>query len=166
MPLSMRVARRRLALILLLAVCGWSTAALAQVEVAAGISATRGNDTTPVASVSWLPEWRALGEHGQLRWEVGATHVRGRSGSPLDNDDDVTVLHGGYRYERSDNGFTTGFGIGVQSGWTEALSGDPQFITTLGWRWGRFSLLARHISNASLHQPNDGETMLQAAWRF
>ena len=47
-----------------------------------------------------------------------------------------------------------------------ALSGSPQFISTLGWQWGRFSLLARHISNASLHQPNDGETMLQAAWRF
>ena len=49
---------------------------------------------------------------------------------------------------------------------TEALSGGPQFISTLGWRWGRFSLLARHVSNASLHQPNDGETLLQGAWRF
>jgi hypothetical protein len=59
-----------------------------------------------------------------------------------------------------------GAGIGAQAGETDALSGDPQFVTTLGWRWDRFSLLLRHISNASLHEPNDGETMLLAAWRF
>ena len=44
--------------------------------------------------------------------------------------------------------------------------GDPQFITSVGWRWDRFSLSIRHISNASLHSPNDGETALVGAWRF
>ena len=162
-PAALR-ALRRIGCALLLSLA--ALPALAQVEVAAGISATRDNETTPIGTVTWLPEWRTLGEHGQLRWELGATHARGRSDSSYDNDDDVTVFHAGYRYERTDNGFTTGFGIGVQSGRTEALSGNPQFITTLGWRWGDFSLLARHISNASIKQPNDGETMLQAAWRF
>lgn len=140
--------------------------AFAQVEASAGISLTRNNESTPIATVAWLPEWRTLGEHGQLRWEVGATHVRPRDNTAYDLDHPVTVVHGGYRYERNDNGFTTGFGIGLQVGHTDALSGNPQFITTLGWRWGRFSLLARHISNASIRQPNDGETMLQGAWRF
>lgn len=138
----------------------------AQVEASAGISLTRNNESTPIATVAWLPEWRTLGEHGQLRWEVGATHVRPRERTAYDLNHVVTVVHGGYRYERSDNGFTTGFGIGLQVGHSDALSGNPQFITTLGWRWGRFSLLARHISNASIRQPNDGETMLQGAWRF
>lgn len=54
----------------------------------------------------------------------------------------------------------------MQSGHTDALSGDPQFVSTIGWRWERFSVLARHISNASIRQPNDGETMVVAAWRF
>lgn len=158
--------RRALVALSCIAACGACSGALAQVEATAGVSLTRDNESTPVASVAWLPEWRGFGEHGQLRWEVGAVHVRGRSDSDYDNADDVTVVHGGYRYERTDNGFTTGFGVGLQAGHTDALSGNPQFITTVGWRWGRFSLLARHISNASLHQPNDGETMLVGAWRF
>ena len=133
-------------------------------EVGAGMSFTRGNEDTPVVSVAWLPAWREF-KGGMLHWDVGALHLRGRSGSAYDNDDDVTVFHGGLRYERP-SGLMAGFGVGVQRGETEALSGDPQFVSSVGWRWNRFSLLARHISNASLHQPNDGETMLQATWRF
>ena len=150
--------------LLFAASCAFAPAALAQVEVGAGVSFTRDNEDTPVVALAWLPEWRAFGG-GTLRWEVGAMHVRGRSDSAYDNGDDVTVFHGGLRYERP-SGLVAGFGAGVQTGRTEALSGDPQFISTFGWRWGRFSLLARHVSNASLHQPNDGETMLQGAWRF
>ncbi len=134
-------------------------------EVGAGTSVTRRTAKTPVVSVAWLPEWRPF-RSGLLHWEVGALYLRGRRDSRLANGDDVTVFHGGLRYERADNGFTAGFGVGVQDGETEALSGSPQFVSTVGWRWGRFSLLARHVSNASLHQPNDGETMLQGAWRF
>ena len=133
-------------------------------EVGAGMSFTRGNEDTPVVSAAWLPRWREF-RGGTLHWDVGALHVRGRSGSDYDNGDDVTVFHGGLRYERP-SGMVGGVAVGVQDGKTEALSGSPQFISTFGWRWGRFSLLARHISNASLHQPNDGETMLQGTWRF
>ena len=133
-------------------------------EVGAGMSFTRGNEDTPVVSAAWLPRWREFAG-GTLHWDVGALHVRGRSGSDYDNGDDVTVFHGGLRYERP-SGMIGGVAVGVQDGKTEALSGSPQFISTFGWRWGRFSLLARHISNASLHQPNDGETMLQGTWRF
>lgn len=133
-------------------------------EVGAGMSFTRGNEDTPVVSVAWLPAWREF-KGGMLHWDVGALHLRGRSGSAYDNGDDVTVFHGGLRYERP-SGMVGGVGVGVQHGKTEALSGSPQFVSTFGWRWGRFSLLARHVSNASLHQPNDGETMLQGTWRF
>ncbi len=167
MPRSFRMLPRRLVPALALLAAAPVLPALAQsnLEVAAGVSLTRDNESTPIATVTWLPEWRPFGERGELRWELGATHVRPRADTAYDLDHTVTVVHGGYRYQR-DNGFTTGFGVGLQVGHTDALSGNPQFITTLGWRWGDFSLLARHISNASIRQPNDGETMLQAAWRF
>ena len=139
--------------------------AAADVEVAGGVSVTRDSETTGIASVAWLPAWRETPRGGLLRWEVGAIYVHGRSGTRLDLGEDVGVFHGGLRYERP-NGFTAGLGAGLQVGETDALSGNPQFVTTLGWRWDRFSLLARHISNASIKQPNDGETMLLAAWRF
>ncbi|WP_024889183.1 acyloxyacyl hydrolase [Luteimonas huabeiensis] len=140
-------------------------AAQSQFEVSAGPSWTRDNEVTPVVAAAWLPEFRRL-DNAVLRWELGAIHVRGRDDTAYDLEDDVTVGHAGLRYERTDNGLTLGFGVGVQTGHTDALSGDPQFVSTAGWRWNRFSLLARHISNASIHQPNDGETMVVAAWRF
>lgn len=144
-----------------------ASAALAQsrFEIGGGVSFTRDDETTPAISAAWLPEWRSM-DNAVLRWELGAIHVRGRDDTRLDLEDEVTVAHAGLRYERTDNGLTLGFGVGAQAGETDALSGDPQFVTTAGWRWNRFSLLARHVSNASLHQPNDGETMLMAAWRF
>lgn len=150
--------------LLALALFLFAPLALAQVEVAGGVSITRDSETTGVGSVAWMPEWReAWG--GQLRWEVGAIYVPGRDSYHLDLDDDAGVFHGGLRYER-ESGFTAGFGAGLQVGHTDALSGNPQFVSTVGWRWDRFSLLARHISNASIKQPNDGETMLVAGWRF
>lgn len=140
--------------------------AAGDIEVAAGASNTTDREFTRVASVAWLPELRQL-ERAVLRAEVGLVHVEGRD--PVrdrDLTDDVQVGFVGLRYERTDNGFTLGAGIGAQSGETDALSGAPQFVTTAGWRWNRASLLVRHISNASLDAPNNGETMLVAAWRF
>ncbi len=136
----------------------------APVDIGIGASATRENETTLVATAAWLPEWRRTAR-GVLRWELGAVYVRGRDNTRFDLSEDAGVVHGGARYER-DNGFVAGFGVGVQAGRTDALSGNPQFVSTVGWRWQWFSLLARHISNASIRQPNDGETMLVAAWRF
>lgn len=138
----------------------------AGLEVAAGASTTTDREFTRVASVAWLPELRRF-ERAALRAEVGVVHVDGRRPVPgRDLVDDVQVGFLGLRYERADSGLTLGAGIGAQAGETDALSGDPQFVTTAGWRWDRFSLLVRHISNASLHAPNDGETMLLGAWRF
>lgn len=160
----MRLISSLIPAVVLIAAALPAAAQSAPVDIAIGASATRENETTLVASAGWLPEWRRTG-HGVLRWEVGAIYVRGRDNTRFDLGDDVGVLHGGARYERA-NGFTAGFGIGVQAGRTDALSGNPQFVSTIGWRWQRFSLLARHISNASIKQPNDGETMLLAAWRL
>lgn len=159
-----RTAGRRTIVAALLLLC--SAPALAQVEVGVGPSVTTGIEYTAAASIAWLPEIRPL-RNAVLRADLGAVVVAGRDDMPTrDLSDDVVVVHAGLRYERTDNGLSLGAGIGAQAGETDALSGDPQFVTTLGWRWDRFSLLLRHISNASLHQPNDGETMLLAAWRF
>ena len=137
----------------------------AVVEVAAGPSFTRNNELTAVASVSWLPHWRDTA-HGALRFDLGAVYVHGRGQVPgFDLDGNVLVGYAGTRYER-DNGFVFGTGIGLQAGRTDALSGNPQFVSSIGWRWSRTTLLLRHISNASIRQPNDGETMLVLGWRF
>lgn len=155
----------RLALACVLALAALPAFA-ADVEVAAGVSTTTDREFTGVASVAWLPQVHSL-DRAVVRAELGAVHVDGRGQvHGRDLSDAVTVGFVGLRYERTDNGLTLGAGIGAQAGETDALSGDPQFVTTAGWRMDNFSLLVRHISNASLHSPNDGETMVVAAWRF
>jgi len=92
--------------------------------------------------------------------------LRGRPRhSRRNNSMSVSLVHAGIRYEHQ-GGFSAGFGVGAQHGKTSALSGDPQFISSLGWHRGPMSLLVRHISNKKLHEPNDGENTLELAWRF
>jgi hypothetical protein len=143
-----------------------SAPVLAEAEIGIGASVTEDNETTAVAAASWLPKVRDL-THATLRAEVGGVYVRGRDHTPgHDLADDVLVAFAGLRYERTDNGLVLGAGIGAQAGETEALSGAPQFVTSLGWRWPRLTLLVRHISNAGLDEPNGGETMLLVNGRF
>jgi hypothetical protein len=156
--------RAGLAALLLTAVA--LPAMAADIEVAVGASSTTDREFTRVASAAWLPELHRL-DDAVIRAELGAVYLDGRGDvRGRDLADDVLVGYAGLRYERTDNGLTLGAAIGAQSGETDALSGDPQFVTTAGWRWDRFSLMVRHISNASLHAPNNGETMLVGAWRF
>jgi len=138
-------------------------AARSHFEIAAGASFTRDNEDTQMAAIAWLPYWREF-HGGALRFEVGAMYFRGRPHSRYDNAEYVRLAHAGLRYERP-NGLIGGFGVGVQHGKTDALSGDPQFISSIGWRWNRVSLMFRHISNAKLHG-NEGENVVQVAWRF
>ena len=141
-------------------------AAGSDIELAAGASTTTDREFTRTASIAWVPKLRDL-DTAVLRAQTGLIYIDGR-GPVTDRDleDDVWVGYVGLRYERTDNGLALGAAIGAQSGQTDALSGDPQFITSVGWRWERFSLSVRHISNASLHSPNNGETALVGAWRF
>jgi len=166
MPAPIRPAILRAGLAAALFALALPAAAATGIEVAAGGSKTTEREFTKVASVAWLPELRQL-DNAVLRGEVGAIHVDGRGHvRGRDLSDSVVVGFVGLRYERTDNGLTLGAGVGAQWGETDALSGDPQFVTTAGWRWDRFSLLLRHVSNASLHAPNNGETMVVGAWRF
>ncbi len=167
MPQTVRAAIARA---LLAAVCALGAMpALAQFEAGAGVSWTRGNEATPVLAVAWVPELRPLAG-GVLRADLGAMYFDGRDGRDGQRArrraSGVTVLHVGLRYGRGATGLFVGGGLGAQSGTTDALSGGPQFVTTLGWRWRHTSLLLRHVSNASLRSPNDGETLAVVAWRF
>jgi len=158
----MRLSLLSLTVVILLAAL--PAAAQTHLEIGVGPSFTRDNEDTEAATIAWLPPWREA-YNGLLRADVGAVYLRGRAHSRYNNAERVRLVHAGLRYEHP-RGLTAGFGIGVQNGKTAALSGDPQFISSIGWRWGRVSLLLRHISNAGLHSPNEGENILQLGWRL
>lgn len=166
MHVSHRSALRAGMAALVLASAPLAASAGSDIELAIGASTTTDREFTRTGSIAWVPALRQL-DNAVLRAQTGVIYVDGRRPvADRDLEDDVWVGYVGLRYERTDNGLALGAAIGAQSGETDALSGDPQFITSVGWRWDRFSLSIRHISNASLHSPNDGETALVGAWRF
>lgn len=166
MQVSHRSALRAGLVTLVLASAPLAASAGSDIELAIGASTTTDREFTRTGSIAWVPALRQL-DNAVLRAQTGLIYVDGRRPvADRDLEDDVWVGYVGLRYERTDNGLALGAAIGAQSGETDALSGHPQFITSVGWRWDRFSLSIRHISNASLHSPNDGETALVGAWRF
>lgn len=140
--------------------------AAAETEVSGGVAVPIRGIPAPVAGIAWLPELRTL-DSAVLRLELGLVAVGPRDTVKNRSlDDTVAVGLIGLRYERTDNGFFAGFAIGAQAGETDALSGGPQFASTLGWRWDRWSLAYRHISNGGIDEPNFGEDIVLLGYHF
>ena len=59
-----------------------------------------------------------------------------------------------------------GFDLALTKDRSDALSSPYEFVSTLGWQGDRYLVALRHISNASFHEPNLGETMLLLGVRF
>ena len=59
-----------------------------------------------------------------------------------------------------------GFDVALTKNRTGALSSPYEFVSTLGWQGTHYVLALRHISNADLHEPNLGETMMLVGFRF
>ncbi|MBS7457567.1 acyloxyacyl hydrolase [Coralloluteibacterium stylophorae] len=137
-----------------------------QFEIAGGVAKKHEGETTEVFSAHWLPELRRIG-NATLRADIAYYRVQGRDVDDTDweLEEDVDVFGAGARYEH-DNGLVLGFAIAAQHGYTDALSGDPQFISQVGWRWRALTLSVRHISNAGYESPNQGESMVMAGFRF
>lgn len=140
--------------------------AAAETEISGGVALPIRGKPAPIVGVAWLPELRTF-DSAVLRLDLGLVVVGPRD-TPKNRSLDDTVAVGlvGVRYERTDSGFFAGFAVGAQAGETDALSGGPQFASTLGWRWDRWSLAYRHISNAGIEEPNFGEDTLLVGYRF
>lgn len=123
-----------------------------------------------------------FGEHAigdsRFTWapDVTAGWISGRSATRYDSHgysvrNDIWLVAGGLRfhYGAADAWYRPLF-FSVQptlhAGNTPALSGAYEFTLTLGWQARHWMLGVRHSSNASLHLPNQGETMLVGGMTF
>jgi len=102
----------------------------------------------PDVSIGWI-DGRDVARYNGHRYTTG---------------DSIALLAGGVRlYAGDGDEWSRRFFLALQpvlhTGRTQALSSVYEFATTLGWQGRRFSVQIRHISNASLHEPNRGETM-------
>jgi hypothetical protein len=85
--------------------------------------------------------------------------------------DDIWLIAGGARFHYGDaDAWYRPLFFSLQptlhAGQTVALSGNYEFTLTLGWQARHWMLGVRHSSNADLHGPNLGETMLVGGITF
>jgi hypothetical protein len=85
--------------------------------------------------------------------------------------DDIWLIAGGLRFHYGDaSAWYRPLFFSLQptlhSGQTVAESGNYEFTLTLGWQAAHWMLGVRHSSNADLHGPNVGETMLVGGITF
>ena len=101
--------------------------------------------------------------------DVSVGWINGRNTHKYANErynlrDTVWLAAGGLRFRfGAPDDWYHGFFLSEQGavlhGKTIALSSLGEFVSTLGWQRGPVSFQIRHISNASIHRPNRGETM-------
>ncbi|MGN6314215.1 MAG: hypothetical protein ACTHMO_10735 [Rhodanobacteraceae bacterium] len=152
---------------LALGLAGAATAARAvEFDVAGGASATAGTRWAPAlfADATASPP-----DDGRAHFEpIGSVGVIGSRTAAHENlDHTVFLVAGGLRYGREDGLFVSEQ-IAATSTRTDALSSRFEFMTSIGWRDGRWMVLLRHSSNAHIlgGGRNLGETMLLAGLRF
>lgn len=107
-----------------------------------------------------------------LTWslDAGLGWVGPRSASPQNVRENMThpvwMAMGGVRLSGFWRQAFFGFGVALTKDRTGTLSSPYEFVSTFGWQGDRYVLAIRHISDASLHEPNLGETMVLAGVRF
>lgn len=127
-------------------------------EVAGGRSRTLQSMWTNAVFVERLGDERAL---GPFIWapDVGLGWIQARSTTHARLDHDVGLLAFGARL-RVWRGVFVSEQVALALGRTDALSTAGEFVSSAGWQAQHWVLMVRHVSNADLHKPNHGETML------
>lgn len=134
-------------------------------EVMAGRSRTLNSLWTNAAFVERLGDPHRL---GRFTWtpDLALGWIQGRSSRYEHRlDHAVGVLALGARLELW-RGLFISEQVAVTTATTDALSSHGQFVSSAGWQATHWVVLLRHISNAELHEPNHGETMLLLGYAF
>lgn len=143
-----------------------TTAPAAEFDLTGGASATAGVRWAPAVFVDVTASPPDDGRaHFEPIGSVGAIGSRNIDHEDLDHT--VLLIAGGLRYG-GENGLFVSEQVAATSTRTDALSSRFEFMTSLGWRDGRWMAILRHASNAHIlgSGRNLGETMLLVGVRI
>ncbi len=140
----------------------------ANIEMLVGRSVTTQQRWTDTVFITSVGNWRPLDGSGNWRWApaAGLGEFKARSTRKENLDHATLIVYGGVRLGGWWRQAFVSFGVGLTKYRTDALSSPYEFVSSLGWQGQHYVLMLRHISNAKLHQPNLGETMLLVGLRF
>lgn len=159
-----------------LALTTGASMAASGIEVQIGRSYMDSASTATVFAEGILAE-RPLGDSGfnwapdvSVGW-IGGRNLQRYRGARFTTDDGIWLVAAGVRIRHAakgnpQHGLFLSFQPALHTGKTQALSSVYEFVSTIGWQGERFSFQLRHISNASFHEPNRGETMALLGMRF
>lgn len=133
-------------------------------EILAGRSRTLQSMWTNVAFVERLGDTRTLGPF-EWRPDFGLGWVQARSTSRARLDHDVGLIALGARVHVW-RGVFISEQVALALGRTDALSSAGEFVSSAGWQGEHWVLMLRHASNADIHKPNHGETMVMVGVAF
>jgi Lipid A 3-O-deacylase (PagL) len=135
--------------------------------------ASRDRTPTVFADVFWREHY--IG-NSQFSWapDITGGWIDGRDTRAVDHyttRDHIWLLGAGVRLHYGDDAawyhpFFLSFQPSAHTGRTPALSSSYEFTYTIGWQAKHWMVGIRHISNAYLHEPNRGESMLLVGVTF
>lgn len=112
---------------------------------------------------SWL-EPIAYFESGTVHREFFVGGIRGRSGFPGRDDEDIYFAGAGVR--KYWGPFYLGAGLALQDHTNSILSTGYEIVSGFGFTFKHFAIGARHVSNANTGGNNDGENLLTIGYRW
>jgi hypothetical protein len=140
---------------LMLALCAGTVSARA--ELGLGLVDEIEGDRTEIATLAWLTEQRHP-------WEFLIGHIHARDGHESLHSPSVTFAAASKRLTWRN--FYLASGVALTDADNEILSGEVQFLSTLGWMLGDWSVALRHLSNANTGGRNRGETFLVLSYAW
>lgn len=145
-------------LVLALAVCFLLGLSSAQAAVFIGLGTV--DEIDGVESASATLSWETAETHP---WEIMGGVIRARHNAHLRT---PRVLFATMSKRFTWKGLFIQGGIATTSSDTEVLSGHWQFVTAFGYRYDRFTVSVRHLSNADTTGRNRGENLFLLQYGF
>jgi hypothetical protein len=133
--------------------------ARADTELALGFADEIHGETAPIATLGWVGATRHP-------WEALIGHIESRDGQGLSRTPTTTFIGAAKRLTYRRWFISTGIALADTNNDNEVLSGPFQFMTGIGYGGERWSIAARHLSNASIRGNNRGETFVVVGFRF
>lgn len=133
--------------------------ARAGAELSLGFADDIDGEAAPIATLAWL----SADAHP---WETMLGHIGERDGTGLGRTSTVTFAAVGKRLTWRRWFVGSAVALTDTDRDNRVLSGPVQFVTTLGWSHGGWSIMVRHMSNADTTGVNRGETFLLVGYAF
>lgn len=129
-------------------------------EIGLGVLDEIDDHGAETATLGWYPR------DGEWPLEIMVGHMTSRSPTPTTLGSPSVNFVSFSLQRQFTPGWFLGFGVAAIDDQSEVLSSTHQFLSSAGYRFGKFSLVLRHMSNGNTGGRNRGENLLTLNYSF